>query len=309
MINSLTVDKLKLIGFISVVLVVFIMLAVFAVKLFKPKYAGIYVETNPPASVFIERVEVGKTPYKANIKPGEIELRLIPESLDKNLASYSTKVFLTPGVETVVRRNFGEFEETSVGEIISFEKVAGDDISLVVITTPDSAQLLIDHKDRAFTPHKTSSISEGEHSLTLSANGYEEHDIKVKTHKGYKLTAIVKLAKKPAQIEETNVEKPQEESETLKEPQVIVEILDTGVGFLRVREEASTLGEEVGRVSPGERYPLIEEDQRSGWYKIEYKEGVSGWISNQYAKKIKESITPEPTISISPTSLLKPTEP
>ena len=67
--------------------------------------------------------------------------------------------------------------------------------------------------------------------------------------------------------------------------------------------------EEVGRVSPGERYPLIEEDQRSGWYKIEYKEGVSGWISNQYAKKIKESITPEPTISISPTSLLKPTEP
>jgi uncharacterized protein YgiM (DUF1202 family) len=65
-----------------------------------------------------------------------------------------------------------------------------------------------------------------------------------------------------------------------------VEVSQTPTGYLRVRSEPSTLGNEVGRVVPGVKYNLIETDVKSGWFKIEYSEGQSGWISNQFAKRI-----------------------
>jgi N-acetylmuramoyl-L-alanine amidase len=91
-----------------------------------------------------------------------------------------------------------------------------------------------------------------------------------------------------------------EEEEEIGEPkQVEVEILSTSTGFLRVRSEPSILGEEIGRVEPGERYPYLDEDEDTGWLKIEYEEGKEGWVSGQYAKKIEES-KEEPSPSPSP---------
>ena len=72
------------------------------------------------------------------------------------------------------------------------------------------------------------------------------------------------------------------ESEQTATGQTVL-IKETPTGWLRVRGEPSTVGAEVGRVNPGEKYTLLEE--KDGWFQIEYEEGKNGWISGQYAEK------------------------
>lgn len=284
--------KLKIISLTLAALMILVILVFWIVDFFKPKVAGIYIETNPPSTVFINGKEVGHTPYKGLREPGEIILRLIPDSFQRRLSSYETKLNLIAGVETVLKRDFGDLEETSAGEVLSLEKIDKDETSLIVVTIPDAAQLVIDEKDKVITPYKTSLILPGEHTLTISAEGFLERTIRVKTHLGYKLTIVVKLAKVSKPVDEEVSQTPEDleekEEKTIKE----VEILTTAVGFLRVRDKPSTLGKEVGRVDPGRRYPIVEIDEKTGWYKIEYEEGRFGWISNQYAREV--DLTPTP---------------
>lgn len=310
MVNSFTVRKLRLVGLVLIGLGFLAGFAFFLIGYLKPKVAGIHIEANPAATVYINQEMVGRTPYEATIAPGEVVVRLIPDSFQTPLAPYETKVNLASGVKTVIRRDFGELDETSAGETISFEKIGKGATGLSVVTIPDSAQLIIDGVSRAFTPHKVT-LSPGEHTLTVSAGGFVERTVEVKTHEGYQLTAIVKLAKAP-QVEASETEEPKEiPEEEREEAKDEVEILETSVGFLRVRSEPSTLGEEVARVTPGSRYTLLETDERTGWYKIEYKEGESGWISNQYAKKVQASsgtpaALPSATLKVSPTKTPTP---
>ena len=49
----------------------------------RPKLGGIQIETTPPAVVFLDGIKVGKTPYQANRKPGEVVVKLVPESSGK----------------------------------------------------------------------------------------------------------------------------------------------------------------------------------------------------------------------------------
>ncbi|KKQ85566.1 MAG: PEGA domain protein [Candidatus Woesebacteria bacterium GW2011_GWB1_38_8] len=314
-VNFDTMKKIKILGLVLGGLILIIGLIFFAIGFLRPKVAGVYIETNPPSTVFIDGFQVGRTPYDETIKPKEVIIKLIPESFQIPLAPYEAKVNLLAGVKTVIKRDFGEAEEDSAGDIISFEKIGRNESGLAVVSVPDSARLIIDGRERAFTPHKTSSILPGTHTLTLSADGYMERIVEVKIHEGYKLTAIVKLAKgpEPTPTPTPNQVEGSEAEGKAEEPKVEIEILSTDTGFLRVRKEPSTLGEEVGRVQPGEKYPLIEIDSKTGWYKIEFQpaqageEGKQGWISNQYAKKIGGMITPTPTSKLIPKLTVTPT--
>lgn len=64
----------------------------------------------------------------------------------------------------------------------------------------------------------------------------------------------------------------------------IVEIASTPVGYLNVREQANTTSKAVTRVSPGQRFLVIE--RQSSWVKIDTGENGQGWISSQYTKTI-----------------------
>lgn len=270
------------IGIILIVLgIVVVGAALFLLGFFRPGRAGLLVESTPAAAVFIDGEQVGRTPYEATRRPGEVVVKLVPQSLDQALVPFETKVTLTSGIETVIKREFGDSEETSSGEILSFEKIGGNSSGLAVVSVPNAAQISIDGATRGFAPYKTSSITPGEHQIIVSAPGHLERTLSVKTVEGFKLTAVVKLAPNGEEVvvEEEEVEEPK---------QTEVEILSTPTGFLRVRNEPSTLGEEVGRVEPGERYPYLDEDENTGWFKIEYEEGQEGWVSGQYAKKIEE---------------------
>lgn len=306
--------KIKLIGLGLIGLVVVIAITFFLVGVFKPKVAGIYIETNPASAVYIDGEHIGRSPLRTTKPPKEVIVKLIPDSFQKPLAPYETQMNLVAGVETVVKRDFGDLDETSAGEIVSFERV-GNETSMVIVTTPDSAQVVIDGQIRTFAPYKTSSILPGEHTISISAEGFTQRTIKVKTHEGLKLTAVVQLAK-IGQIEaiqeEVVEEKVQGDVEKKKD---MVEILSTPTGFLRVRSQPSSLGPEVGRVEPGQKFDLLEIDEKTGWFKIIYlptqadEDEKSGWISNQYAKKIKgpEDTTPTLTPKPSVTTTLSPT--
>lgn len=289
LLNYTLVRKIRIIILALVGLALLGGLAFFAIDLVRPKAAGIFVDTSPSSLVFLNGEQVGRTPFKTDsLEPGEVIVKLIPETFERPLAPFETKLTLVPGVETVIRREFGETQEDSAGEMISFERVGDSQTGLAIISTPDSARVLIDGSRREFTPFKTSDISPGVHEIEISADGYFDRALEVTTHPGYELTAIVELAQREEEIEEEpEVEEVEEEE--------LVRIEDTSTGFLRVRGEPSTLGEEVGRVEPGDEFVLLETDERTGWFRIEFEEEEEGWISNQYASIVTDESSPTPT--------------
>jgi len=264
-----------------IIAVILIIVAYFAIGQFQPKAAGIVVESNPNSLVYVNEEQVGRTPYQGTRDAGEIVLKLVPESQNGPLQPYETRIKLTAGIQTVVRRNFGSTEELSNGVVISFERTNKKETSLAIVSIPDASQVSLDGIVSGFTPYKTESILPGNHRVTVSAPGYLEGFYDLKTIEGYKLTAVIRLApdleyKTPEIIEEE------------EEPEYEVEILSTPTGFLRVREEPSTLGEEVGRAEPDEKYLFLDEDEDSEWFKIQLDEETVGWVSGAYSEKTEK---------------------
>ena len=164
MVNSWIVRRFRLI--VVTILAVFLILVIsfLVIGSFKPKVAGIYIETTPSSTVWLNGVQVGVTPFRDTMKQGETIIRLVPNSFSQTpLSPYETKVKLVSGVETVIRYDFGPTDDFSAGELISFEKSERKETSLVAVTVPDSTEFVIDQGIRAFTPYKTSSITAGEH--------------------------------------------------------------------------------------------------------------------------------------------------
>lgn len=241
-----------------------------------PAQAGLLIETSPQAQVFLDEDLVGVTPVEVNRQPGEVVIKLVPVADDGPLAPYETKVTLTGGIRTVVRRNFAATDEKSSGELISFERIGGRVTSLAVVSSPDSAEIFLDGVSQGFAPVRVDSVSVGKHTVIARAEGYSEHTVEMQAAQGFKLTLLVKLASTEEVVQ------PEEEL------QVLVEILETPTGFLRVREEPTTSATESGRVTPGQEYLFVEENEDKTWYKIEYEEGKTGWVSAQYAEKVEQ---------------------
>lgn len=240
--------------------------------------------TNVPAHVFINGEQVAQaTPYEKYLKSGEVTVRLVPVSSDKPLALWETRVVLTEGVTTVIRHEFGETNNQSQGEILSFEKIGGKKAEIAVVSVPDSAQVQFNGEVRGFTPLPINNATANSHTLLVSHPGYISREIEgLQPVSGYRLTVIVLLAEDPA---EKAKKEAQEEAFEEGVEQTEVEILETGVGFLRVRQDPSKASSEVAKVTPGKTYPFIEESEDKEWFKIEYEKGKTGWISAEYAKK------------------------
>jgi uncharacterized protein YgiM (DUF1202 family) len=279
-------SKLTKILLILIAIILISATTLFLIGYFRPKNAGLLIQTNPSATVIIDGVQAGRTPYEITRKPATLVVKLVPDKIDKELKSYETRITLSSGIKTIINREFGETDETSSGNIISFEKIGSDEAEIAVISIPDEASVAIDGQVRGFAPYKISSITQGEHQLTVSKTGYIEKTLSVKTLNGYKLIVSVQLA-------ESNLPAPTEEKPPEPKKQTMVEILSTPNGFLRVRSAASTASTEIARVNPGQQFLLIQEDAKLGWFEIEYQPETAtssakqGWISNQYAKKIE----------------------
>ncbi|HCR35573.1 hypothetical protein A2130_02515 [Candidatus Woesebacteria bacterium GWC2_33_12] len=257
------------------------------VGFFKPEDAGILIESDPASIVYIDNKEVGATPYEANLKPGEISVRIKPVSnTGIILDDYETQINLISGIRTIIKRNFRENDDFSSGAIVSFEKTSSYESFVTTVSIPDNAEVSIDGKVYGFTPIRIS-VPAGDHTLLVSATGYLDKQLPIRVYKGHKLTAAIKLAKSNEPVPETTSDA--SESNEIK---FRVRINKTDVGFLRVRSGSSIGFPEVGQVKPGEEYDVIDTGENNKWYKIQFGEN-EGWVSSEFVSQIPLTDTPE----------------
>ncbi len=257
------------------------------IALFYSKSTGkgaLQVTSIPKSKVYLDGKYVGETPLcdcdtNALLPVKSYDLKLIPEK--SGLEEFDYKIDINPSVLTVVDRTFGPVGKSS-GSVITLDKLGDNTKAQIFIASfPYSAKVSIDGENTGTAP-LTQTVTASDHDITVSHDGYSNKDIKIHSVDGYKLDAIIFLATSDSssKVSSSPIASP---SPTVA--QSSVKILETPTGFLRVRDNPSLGGNEVGEVNPGEIYPLLSE--QSGWYEIKLSSGSakSGWISSTYAQK------------------------
>lgn len=287
-----------------------------------PKQGELKVESQPSASVFLNdkhigRTPVGKTSYK--VDAGEYTIKIVPDAGVTSYATYQDKIKISANTLTYIDAMLSENDLTSSSYVLWLEKMSGKKAELAVVTTPDAATVLLDDDPKGTTPITIPDVSNGEHTLTIVSRGFLTRTLKIKTNAGYRLMANVKLALDPGRsvlgestasatpaaspsatpkttptgspkITPTGSPKvtPTRGATTGTDPEKpFITIKDNEYGFLRVRSEPSTASPsaEVAKVKPGEKYHIFE--TKPSWYKIEYVNGKTGWVSgsSQWVEK------------------------
>lgn len=246
---------------------------------------ALQVTSAPDSKVYLNNEYLGQTPLckceaADMLAAGEYTIRLVP--LDSSLREFQEKVIISPAVLTVVDRKFGK-NALSEGSIISLSPLSDKEkTELLVASFPQGSEVLLDDASVGTTPLNHKDPTESDHVLKIRKEGYNDKEVRIRTPKGYKLTVTAYLSTS-AETQPKAENNPAEATPTPTPQQTRVTILETPTGFLRVRATASTTGAEVGRVSPGQSYPLTNE--QAGWYEITLEDGTKGWISSEYASK------------------------
>lgn len=294
---------------LSILLLSTLFLSACTLPSFVQKKAGLQISVtdNDQAAVFLDGINVGTTPYKAdNLKSGSFALKLVPENKEKQ--TYETRITLSPGMFTVVTWSFGATLEQSGGEIYELAKISSKNkAEFSIVTSPDNIVVKLDGQSKGFSPLILDDITEGSHTLTLTAPGYVERTSSPNLVKGYRLTVTTKLARetevaptpepsaapspspsakpKASATPKPSVSPAASSSGSVKAtppPLPYVEIKETGTGWLRVRASADASAEELAKLDVGAMVPYLGETT-SGWHKVEYVTGKQGWVSGQYA--------------------------
>ncbi|BCX14475.1 MAG: hypothetical protein KatS3mg088_158 [Patescibacteria group bacterium] len=270
------IDRFKLMIKILIAISLLFLISFFVVGYFWPPKAGLLVVSEPKADVFIDGLKVGETPYDQALKPKEVVVKIVPN--DPRLVSYETKIKLIPKVKTILQRDLGETEEKSAGILVSFEKVAGKESIISVISDPDKSQVIIDGQVRGFTPFQSSSVKPGQHKISIIQPDFITKDINIRVYPGYKLTAFVKLA--PITVREVEAQNSNDKIFPFK-----IQISNVGRDYLKIREKPDLMTKEIGRIKEGDVCDVFEEDGNKEWYRITCQD-KEGWIPSSYAKAI-----------------------
>jgi hypothetical protein len=256
---------------------------------------ALQVTANPQSKVYLDGKYIGQTPLckcEANdmINSGNYTIRLEPS--DSQFGQFEEKISISNSVLTVVDRKFGR-AGGSEGSIISLSPLKSKDaIELMVVTFPEQAEVLLDNVLSGMSPLLLEkNITESDHTLRFKKTGYTEKPVRIRTPKGYRLTATIYLA---VDDQALNPSGSQSASVTPSGPltpspspsKAVAEkvtILQTPNGFLRVRASASLSGAEISRVASGDTFELL--DETTGWYKIALTDGTEGWVSSDFAEK------------------------
>lgn len=251
---------------------------------------ALQVTSVPQSNVYLDGKLIGKTPLciggenckiSSFLPAGNYTLKLVPFE-EGDLIPYEEKIPINKSTLTVVDRTFLEGAGQK-GSVISLSPLDDKkDLQLLIISFPDKANVFLDKTKVGETPLLLEDVTESDHDLLMTKEGYTDKLVKIRPREGYKLTALVYLGvdlslASPSAEESAQVP----EAASIKVQKVV--ILDTPTGFLRVRSASSTASLEITRVSPGETFELISEG--SGWFEIKLKDGKTGWVSSQYAKR------------------------
>lgn len=255
-------------------------------------FGRVKVISSPVASVFMDNLAVGKTPFEQKYKVGEFILKLIPEGTATETATWQGKVKIYKNALTYVNRELGSSDVTSAGEIFTSTKMekapkSGDLGEIYVETEPQGAIIYLDNDEKGVAPLILSEVGKGDHELSVFMPRFIRRTQKVNVDPGYKVNALFKLSIDQSSgstvaAGDKQTEK-KEATDSAKTTKSTILIKDTPTGFLRVREEPSITASEEARVKPGDQFDLLEESL--GWFKIEYEKGKQGWVYSQYAEK------------------------
>jgi len=281
------------------VVFVFIISFILAIGLFlgiqyylniRAEKGALQVTSSPASKVYLNDEYLGQTPLckcqaSDMVAPGDYTIRLVPS--DSSLQEFQEKITVSQGVLTVVDRKFG-INGQSEGSIISLTPLDDKTKSqLLVVSFPQGSNVLLDDQNIGTTPLVSNDPTESDHDLKISKDGYNEKEIRIRTPMGYKLTVAAYLSADTANLVPSNASdsaaKPTPAGPVTPTPVNRVIILSTPTGFLRVRKTPSVDAIEVGQVSPGKSYELV--DEQNDWFEIRMSDGTTGWISSQYAKK------------------------
>lgn len=263
------------------------------------------VLSSPSASIFLNNEPVGKTPYEETKQAGEYILKLIPEGVATDAASWQGKVVVYKNALTFVDRELGSSDLTSAGVIFTITKMSSqpkkkDTGEIEVETEPGGGIVYLDNDEKGISPLILSEVPKGEHEFSVYVPGFFRRTQKVNIEPLFRTSVKFKLALDQSQkkIEDVSDEEATPSASQNQDDKVktatagavkknfIVVIKDTPTGWLRVREEPSTAASESAKVNPKDTFTLL--DEKDGWYKIEYEKGEEGWISGQYAEKKQE---------------------
>ena len=242
--------------------------------------SAIEINSYPVAKVFLDGKEMGMTPYKnRSLLPQEVEVKLVT-----NDKEWSKKIKLQNNISTVVDWEFGEDNESSGGYILYLEKTGDKNKAGIMInTTPAKSTVVIDNEVKGLSPIRISNIGEGDKHLALSFPNHKTIDIFMKSVLEYQLVVDAVLPEEEIVIEQEEEEKKDLSTEISNISTINIKIKETETGWLRVRETSSSMAKEIGRVYPGEVYPLVSE--KTDWYEIDLGEDKNGWISASYGEK------------------------
>lgn len=258
--------------------------------------------SSPSANVFLNNTSVGKTPYEDKVKHGEYILKLIPEGVATEAASWQGKITIYKNALTYVDRELGASDLTSAGVVLTTSRMPSkpknqDTGEVEVETEPNGAIVYLDNDEKGIAPLVLADVRKGEHELAVFSPGFFRRTQKINVERYYRTTGQFKLALDQSQkkiedlVDEATDSADLEQNEAENDgsasadtdKQYIVVIKNTPTGWLRVRSEPSIIASEEAKVYPEDSFDLLEETD--DWYKIAYKKGEEGWISAQYASK------------------------
>lgn len=228
---------------------------------------GISVLSTPiEATVFLDEREVGKTPYEDK----NLDVKKYTVKIEKDGSVWQGITKLTSQTMVIINRDLARDQASSSGEILTLDKGRG----VTVVSNPTEAEVEIDGKSYGKTPLSVN-IPSGEHTILLSHPNYLKRSIKAILPPEFNLTIAVDLALSEADL--TSISAPV----ITQTPEVVVK--QTPTGFLRVRDQASLAGKEIGRVNAGDKLVLLEE--LGGWDKVRLPNETEGFVSSTYVEK------------------------
>jgi len=251
------------------------------------------VLVSPSASVFMDNVAVGKTPFEDKFKVGEYLLKLIPEGNATDTASWQSKIKIYKNTRTYVNMELGSSDISTSGEVFTSVKMTTPVKSgygeVMVETEPQGAIVYLDNDEKGVAPVKLENVLKGDHEISVFMPGFFRRTQKINIDPGYQLNAKFKLAIDQSQTPKVEEKKTATDEASLKEASVDIKtgkqvtIKETPTGWLRVREEPNAEASESAKVNPGDKFDILGEE--AGWIKIEYEKNKTGWISGQYVDR------------------------
>ena len=274
--------------FLFIVVPLLIAVALFGIIMFfltrnKDKGA-LQVTSAPDSKVYINGNPIGQTPLckcqlKDMLQEGAYTIQLVP--IKGDFQPFEQKITISSKVLTVVDRTFSQ-QGLATGSVISLSPIDDKtDAQISVISFPKDARVFLDNNLQGQSPILLKKITQSDHELKLSKDGYKDKIVRIRTVLGYKLEALIFLGINPDVATASAAPIASKSAAPVQTKKVL--ILDTPTGFLRVRSSASLGGAEIAQIKPGESYELLSE--KTSWYEIKLKNGKTGWISSQYARK------------------------